>query len=281
MIAAAALVGGFGAAGSMNGLWATPDARAYGLDGLKLALGLPYGSTTNAHKIQMRASSPFAPPDKDSCEAQASEATAHKSLVAALLQRPRVNATPRMVMADAFARLQAYTAIEPPEPSEPPPVAQGAASVAPVPPIPPAAMKELVAQAGADAVRSTRMTLDAAAANLAQTARASVEVAFKGPPIIAEPEVQILERAFDQAAARLEATQALAARINEGDPSFFVVRADGKKFCGSTQVDADCTLLSPADFARIRSDVAMQVEIATNELRQVQAKLARARLTDS
>ena len=42
----------------------------------------------------------------------------------------------------------------------------------------------------------------------------------------------------------------------------------------------ELTLLSPTDVARIRSDVAAQVKLANHELRQVQAKLARARLTD-
>jgi hypothetical protein len=64
------------------------------------------------------------------------------------------------------------------------------------------------------------------------------------------------------------------------DPSFFVVTADGKKFCGTAQAGQACTLLSPDDVARIGLDVAAQVKLATIELRHVQAKLARARLTD-
>jgi hypothetical protein len=146
----------------------------------------------------------------------------------------------------------------------------------------PATLKGLKALAEAEASRSAKWAEQAAsAAKAADRAHAAaVQISLDGPMLITQSQYEGLERALDQALVRLEVSQALAAQINEQDPSFFVVRADGKTFCGTAQLDPKCTLLSPTDIARIRSDVAAQVKLANHELRQVQAKLARARLTD-
>lgn len=294
MIAAAALLGSFGAAGTMNGMWATSDARAHSLDGLKLALGLPYGNTTT-HKIQMSTSTAFAGTNSHTCVGQAVAAAPHKNLVAEIFQRPHVRAVPRMVMAEAAPQAHAFSPVAapaPPEPPEPPLPAEPPTVPASIAPAfaalsstlhSPDAVKGLMALAEADAGRSAKLASRAAeAAVAAEKSQASVEVqiSLKRPVIVTQSQYEGLERELDQALARLEVSQALAARINESDPSFFVLRADGKKFCGTPQAGEACTLLSPTDIARIRSDVAAQVKLANNELRQVQIKLARARLSD-
>jgi hypothetical protein len=143
-------------------------------------------------------------------------------------------------------------------------------------------MKGLKALAEAEASRSAQWAEQAAAAAKAaeQAHVTAVQISLDGPIVVTQSQYKGLERAFDQALVRLEVSQALAARINEQDPSFILVRADGKKFCVTAQIGPECTLLSPTDVARIRSDVAAQVKLADNELREIQAKLARARLTD-
>jgi hypothetical protein len=144
-------------------------------------------------------------------------------------------------------------------------------------------MQSLKALAEADAKRSAKLSSRASEAAIAAEqaqASAEVQISLKESIAVTQSQYEGLEREFDQALARLEVSQALAARINESDPSFFVLRADGKKFCGTPQAGEACTLLSPTDIARIRKDVAAQVKLANNDLRQAQAKLARARLTD-
>ena len=294
MIAAAALLGSFGAAGTMNGLWATSDARAHSLDGVKLAFGLPYGNTTT-HKIQMSDSTAFAATNSHKCLGQPVAAAPHKNLVAEIFQRPRVRAIPSIVMADAAPHAHAFSPVAapaPPEPPEPPLAAEP--PTAPASPAPafaalsatlnsPGAVKGLMALAEADASRSAKLASRAAEAAIASEqaqAATEVQISLKRQVIVTQSQYEGLERELDQALARLEVSQALAARVNESDPSFFVLRADGKKFCGTPQAGEACTLLSPTDIARIRSDVAAQVKLANNELRQVQAKLARARLSD-
>jgi hypothetical protein len=275
--AAAVLLASFGAAGSINGLWATPDARASSLDGLKLALGLPYGNMTTPRKVEMRASTELSSKSPAATTPQRAHAAPHKSLVAKVFQKPLAHATPRLVMAEAAPQLDDHTPVAVPAPPEPPapPLASASAFA-------PASLKGLKALAEAEASRSARWAEQAAAAaKAAERAHvAAVQISLDGPMVITQSQYEGLERALDQALARLEVSQALAARINEQDPSFFVVRADGRKFCGTAQIDRECALLSPTDVARIRSDVAAQVKLADKELRQIQAKLARARLTD-
>jgi hypothetical protein len=278
--AAAVLLASFGAAGSINGLWATPDARASSLDGLKLALGLPYGNTTTPRKVEVRATTALASTSPAATKPERAHAAPNKSLVAEVFRRPLVRATPRLVMADATPQFDAHTAVavpalpEPPEPPAPP--------MAPAAPFAPANLKGLKALAEADASRSAKWAEQAAAAAKVaeQVHDAAVQISLDGPMVVTQSQYEGLERALNQALARLEVSQALAARINEQDPSFFVVRADGRKFCGTAQIDRECTLLRPTDIARIRSDVAAQVKLADKELRQIQAKLARVRLTD-
>ena len=278
--AAAALLVSFGAAGSINGLWATPDARAFGLDGLKLALGLPYGNTTITRKVEVRASTALASTSPAATKPQRAHAAPHKSLVAEVFQRPLVHATPRLVMAEAAPQGDAHTPVTVPAPPVPP--APPAPAVAPAAAFAPATMKGLKALAEAEASRSAQWAEQAAAAAKAaeQAHVTAVQISLDGPIVVTQSQYKGLERAFDQALVRLEVSQALAARINEQDPSFILVRADGKKFCVTAQIGPECTLLSPTDVARIRSDVAAQVKLADNELREIQAKLARARLTD-
>ncbi|WP_395778797.1 hypothetical protein [Aquidulcibacter sp.] len=275
--AAAVLLASFGAAGSINGLWATPDARASSLDGLKLAMGLPYGNTTPPRKVEMRASPELAGTSPAATKPQRAHAAPHKSLVAEVFQGPLAHATPRLVMADAAPQFDAHTPVTVPAPPEPP-----APPMAPAAAFAPASLKGLKALAEAEASRSAKWAEQAVdAAKAAEKANiAAVQISLDGPMVITQSQYEGLERALDQALARLEVSQALAARINEQDPSFFVVRADGRKFCGTAQIDRECTLLRPTDVARIRSDVAAQVKLADRELRQIQAKLARARLTD-
>lgn len=294
MIAAAALLGSFGAAGTMNGLWATSDARAHSLDGVKLALGLPYGNTT-PHKIQLSVSTAFADTNSTTCEGEVVAAVPHKNLVAEIFQRPHVHAIPRLVMAEAAPQVNGFSPVAAPAPAEPPvPPLPAEPPTAPASIAPafaalsaslnsPGAVKSLMALAEADAGRSAKLASRAAEAAMAAEqaqAFAEVQIGLKGHIIVTQSQYESLEREFDQALARLEVSQALAARINESDPSFFVLRADGKKFCGTAQAGEACTLLSSTDIARIRSDVAAQIKLANNELRQVQAKLARARLSD-
>ncbi len=277
--AAAVLLASFGAAGSINGLWATPDARASSLDGLKLALGLPYGNTTTPRKVEVRATTALASTSPAATKPERAHAAPNKSLVTEVFQRPLARATPRLVMADAAPQFDALTPVAgpaPPEPPEPP-----APPMTPAAPFAPATLKGLKALAEAEASRSAKWAEQAAAAKAAEKAHiAAAQISLDGPMFVTQSQYEGLERSLDQALARLEVSQALAARINEQDPSFFVVRADGRKFCGTAQIDRDCTLLRPTDIARIRSDVAAQVKLADKELRQVQAKLSRARLTD-
>ena len=277
--AAAVLLASFGAAGSINGLWATPDARASSLDGLKLALGLPYGNTTTSRKVEVRATTALASISPAATKPERAHAAPSKSLVAEVFQRPLVRATPRLVMADAAPQFDVLTPVADPAPLEPP--EPPAPPMTPAAPFAPATLKGLKALAEAEAGRSAKWAEQAAAAKAAEKAHiAAAQISLDGPMFVTQSQYEGLERALDQALARLEVSQALAARINEQDPSFFVVRADGRKFCGTAQIDRDCTLLSPTDIARIRSDVAAQVKLADKELRQVQAKLSRARLTD-
>ena len=277
MCAAAVLLASFGAAGSINGLWATPDARASSLDGLKLALGLPYGNTTITRKVEMPATTALASTSPAATGPQRAYSTPNKSVAAEVFQRPLVHAMPRLVMADAAPQFDAHTPVAVPAPPEPP-----APPLAPAALLAPATLKGLRALAEAEARRSAKWAEQAAAAAKAaeQAHDAAVQISLDGPMVVTQSQYEGLERALDQALARLEVSQALAAQINEQDPSFVVVRADGKTFCGTAQLDPECTLLSPTDVARIRSDVAAQVKLANHELRQVQAKLARARLTD-
>ncbi|MFN8731603.1 MAG: hypothetical protein ACK5ZD_00380 [Hyphomonadaceae bacterium] len=284
LCAAAVLLASFGAAGSINGLWATPDARASSLEGLKLALGLPYGNTTITRKVEMGTSTALASRGPAATQPQPQPqralAASNKSLVEEVFQGRLVHTTPRLVMAAAAPQFDAYTPVAvpaPPEPPEPPaPVAVPAAA------LPAASLKSLKALAEAEASRSAKWAAQvAAAAKAAEQAHVvEVQISLDGPMIITKSQYEGLERALDQALARLEVNQALAARVNELDPSFFVVLADGKTFCGTAQIDRDCTLLSPTDVARIRSDVAAQVKLADKEVRQIQVKLSRARLTD-
>lgn len=278
LCAAAVLLASFGAAGSINGLWATPDARASSLEGLKLALGLPYGNTTITRKVEMGASTTLASKGPAATQPQRALAASNKSLVDEVFHGRLVHTTPRLVMAAAAPQFDAYTSVPaPPEPPEPPAPAAAAAAA-----LPAASLKGLKALAEAEASRSAKWAAQAAAASKAaeQADVVAVQASLDGPIIITQSQYEGLERALDQALARLEVSQALAARVNELDPSFFVVRADGKKFCGTTQIDRDCALLSPTDVARIRSDVAAQVKLADKEVRQLQVKLSRARLTD-
>ena len=278
LCAAAVLLASFGAAGSINGLWATPDARASSLEGLKLALGLPYGNTTITRKVDMGASTTLASKGPAATQPQRALAASNKSLVEEVFRGRLVHTTPRLVMAAAAPQFDAYTSVPaPPEPPEPP-----APAAAPASALPAASLKGLKALAEAEASRSAKWAAQAAAAAKAaeQADVVVVQASLDGPMIITQSQYEGLERALDQALARLEVSQALAARVNELDPSFFVVRADGKKFCGTAQIDRDCTLLSPTDVARIRSDVAAQVKLADKEVRQLQVKLSRARLTD-
>ncbi len=274
--AAAVLLASFGAAGSINGLWATPDARASSLDGLKLALGLPYGNLTTPRKVEVRAKTALASTSPAATKPERAHAAPNKSLVAEVFQRPLVRATPRLVMADAAPQFDVLTPVAGPAPPEPP-----APPMTPEAPFAPATLKGLKALAEAEASRSAKWAEQAAAAKAAEKAHISAaQISLDGPMFVTQSQYEGLERSLDQALARLEVSQALAARINEQDPSFFVVRANGRKFCGTAQIDRECTLLSPTDIARIRSDVAAQVKLADKELRQVQAKLSRARLTD-
>ena len=278
LCAAAVLLASFGAAGSINGLWATPDARASSLDGLKLALGLPYGNTTITRKVDMGASTTLASKGPAATQPQRALAASNKSLVEEVFRGRLVHTTPRLVMAAAAPQFDAYTSVPaPPEPPEPPAPAAALAAT-----LPAASLKGLKALAEAEASRSAKWAAQAAAAAKAaeQADVVAVQASLNGPMIITQSQYEGLERALDQALARLEVSQALAARVNELDPSFFVVRADGKKFCGTAQIDRDCALLSPTDVARIRSDVAAQVKLADKEVRQLQVKLSRARLTD-
>jgi len=274
--AAAVLLASFGAAGSINGLWATPDARASSLDGLKLALGLPYGNLTTPRKVEVRAKTALASTSPAASKPERAHAAPNRSLVAEVFQRPLVRATPRLVMADAAPQFDVLTPVAGPAPPEPP-----APPMTPEAPFAPATLKGLKALAEAEASRSAKWAEQAAAAKAAEKAHvAAAQISLDGPMFVTQSQYEGLERSLDQALARLEVSQALAARINEQDPSFFVVRANGRKFCGTAQIDRECTLLSPTDIARIRSDVAAQVKLADKELRQVQAKLSRARLTD-
>jgi hypothetical protein len=278
LCAAAVLLASFGAAGSINGLWATPDARASSLEGLKLALGLPYGNTTITRKVEMGASTTLASKGPAATQPQRALAASNKSLVEEVFRGRLVHTTPRLVMAAAAPQFDAYTSVPaPPEPPEPP-----APAAAPAAALPAASLKGLKALAEAEASRSAKWAAQAAAAAKAaeQADVVAVQASLNGPMIITQSQYEGLERALDQALARLEVSQALAARVNELDPSFFVVRADGKKFCGTAQIDRECALLSPTDVARIRSDVAAQVKLADKEVRQLQVKLSRARLTD-
>jgi len=280
LCAATVLLASFGAAGSINGLWATPDARASSLEGLKLALGLPYGNTTITRKVELGASTTLASKGPAATQPQRALAASNKSLVDEVFRGRLVHATPRLVMAAAAPQFDAYTPVAvpaPPEPPEPP-----APAAAPAAALPAASLKGLKALAEAEASRSAKWAAQAAAAAKAaeQADVVAVQASLNGPMIITQSQYEGLERALGQALARLEVSQALAARVNELDPSFFVLRADGKKFCGTAQIDRDCTLLSPTDVARIRSDVAAQVKLADKEVRQLQVKLSRARLTD-
>ena len=278
LCAAAVLLASFGAAGSINGLWATPDARASSLEGLKLALGLPYGNTTITRKVEMGASTTLASKGPAATQPQRALAASNKSLVEEVFRGRLVHTTPRLVMAAAAPQFDAYTSVPaPPEPPEPP-----APAAAPAAALPAASLKGLKALAEAEASRSAKWAAQAAAAAKAaeQAHVVAVQISLDGPMILTQSQYEGLERALDEALARLEVSQALAARVNELDPSFFVVRADGKKFCGTAQIDRECTLLSPTDVARIRSDVAAQVKLADKEVRQLQVKLSRARLTD-
>lgn len=278
LCAAAVLLASFGAAGSINGLWATPDARASSLEGLKLALGLPYGNTTITRKVEMGTSTALASRGPAATQPQRALAASNKSLVEEVFRGRLVHTTPRLVMAAAAPQFDAYTSVPaPPEPPEPPAPAAALAAT-----LPAASLKGLKALAEAEASRSAKWAAQAAAAAKAaeQADVVAVQASLDGPMIITQSQYEGLERALDQALARLEVSQALAARVNELDPSFFVVRADGKKFCGTAQIDRECTLLSPTDVARIRSDVAAQVKLADKEVRQLQVKLSRARLTD-
>jgi hypothetical protein len=281
--AAAVLLVSFGAAGSINGLWATPDARASSLDGLKLALGLPYGNTTIARKVEVPATTELARTSPAEAKSQSAHAAANKNLVAEVFQGPLENAAPHLVLVEATPQFDAYTPVAIPVLPEPPaPPAPPAPAEAPAAAFAPASLKGLKALAKAEASRSAKWAEQATAAAAAaeQAHVASIQISVDGSMVVTQSQYDGLERALGQALARLEVSQALAARINEQDPSFFVVRADGKKFCGTAQMDPECTLLSPTDVARIRSEVAAQVKLAENELRQVQAKLSRARLTD-
>jgi len=280
LCAATVLLASFGAAGSINGLWATPDARASSLEGLKLALGLPYGNTTITRKVELGASTTLASKGPAATQPQRALAASNKSLVDEVFRGRLVHATPRLVMAAAAPQFDAYTPVAvpaSPEPPEPP-----APAAAPAAALPAASLKGLKALAEAEASRSAKWAAQAAAAAKAaeQADVVAVQASLNGPMIITQSQYEGLERALDQALARLEVSEALAARVNELDPSFFVVRADGKKFCGTAQIGRDCTLLSPTDVARIRSDVAEQVKLADKEVRQLQVKLSRARLTD-
>lgn len=278
--AAAVLLVSFGAAGSINGLWATPDARASSLDGLKFALGLPYGNTTIARKVEVRAATELARASPAAAKPQSAHAALNKNLVAEVFQGPLEHATPHLVMVEATPQFDAYTPVAIPvlpEPPEPPTPAEAPAAA-----FAPASLKGLKALAKAEASRSAKWAEQAAAAAEAaeQAHVAAIQISLDGSMVVTQSQYDGLERALGQALDRLEVSQALAARINEQGPSFFVVQGDGKKFCGTAQMDPECTLLSPTDVERIRSEVAAQVKLADNELRQVQAKLSRARLTD-
>ena len=290
MIAAAALLGSFGAAGTMNGLWASPDARAHSLDGLKLAVGLPYGSTNATHKVQLSAGTAFAATGQSDQPTQSHKAAPHQSLVAHLFQKPLVHTTPRMVMADAASPESAPFPMEPPEPPEPPaaaeaPAAPSAPSVAGLNQAlnAPNSIKVLIAQAQADASKSAKLALQAAAAaSAAERARAALrqQVRLDAPMAVTQSQYEGLAQELDQAVQRLEITQTLAARLDEGDFSFVVSSDDGKKTCTLGQTDGVCGLVGPADVARIRSEVATQVKLAQIAVRESQMKLARARMTD-
>jgi hypothetical protein len=243
-----------------------------------LALGLPYGNTTITRKVDMGASTTLASKGPAATQPQRALAASNKSLVEEVFRGRLVHTTPRLVMAAAAPQFDAYTSVPaPPEPPEPPAPAAALAAT-----LPAASLKGLKALAEAEASRSAKWAAQAAAAAKAaeQADVVAVQASLNGPMIITQSQYEGLERALDQALARLEVSQALAARVNELDPSFFVVRADGKKFCGTAQIDRECTLLSPTDVARIRSDVAAQVKLADKEVRQLQVKLSRARLTD-
>lgn len=296
IIAAAALLGSFGAAGAMNGLWASPDARSHSLDGFKLALGMPYGSTGTTHKMQVRASNALEPLDQSGQQAQASNKARHKTLVAHLFEEPLVQSTPRMVMAQAASSAAVFSSIAPPAPQAPPEPAQAVeAPAAPSPPAAPAmadlepapnapgTMANMIAQAHADARKSTRLALEAAAAaGAAEQARTSarVQVHVIAPEIVTPMHYEGLEQELDQAVRRLEITQTLAARIQEGDFSFVVSSDGGTKTCVLGQTEGVCGLISAQDVARVRSEVVAQVRLAQVAVRKSQLKLARARLTD-
>ncbi|OYU78149.1 MAG: hypothetical protein CFE32_02875 [Alphaproteobacteria bacterium PA3] len=292
MIAAAALLGSFGAAGSVNGLWATPDARAYSLDGLKIALGLPYGSTGTRHTVQMGGSTALASAGERSREARSHAAAPGESFVAQIFQRPLVHTTPRLVTADAGAMPNRYLPSAAPEPPAPPAPAEPPA--APATPAAafagissvlssPGAMQSLKALAEADAKRSAKLSSRASeAAITAEQAQASAEVqiGFKEPVAVTQSQYERLEQELDQALQRLEITQTLAARVQDGDFSFVISSEDGKRTCALGQTDGVCGLVSAEDVARIRSEVVTQVKLAQVAVRQSQIKLARARLTN-
>jgi hypothetical protein len=103
----------------MNGLWATPEARAHGLDGLKLALGLAYGKKTTSHKIQRHAPVTLSYTAQATNKQRIAPATPYKGVVAEIFQRPLVRATPRMVMVDVGTQFDAFTSVAAPEPPEP------------------------------------------------------------------------------------------------------------------------------------------------------------------
>jgi len=304
ILAAAALLGSFGTAGTLNGLWSSPDARAHSLEGLKLAVGMPYGSHHHARSVQWSAVSgqPFAMTGAVPMASQTRQQAAcptkapHVGLVADLFQKPVVRATPHLAMAQASHQVESLAALEPPEPPEPgTPPDVPAAPTAPASPVfaglgaapyGSANMKALVSQAQADANKSAKLALQAAnAANAAYAIRqaqasAAIKVKIAAPLAVTPAQYEDLTQELEQAMHELDVSQELAALIQEGDFSFVVSVDDGKRTCILNQPSEDCDLLSAVDRARLREEVAKQVERAQSAVRQSQMKLGRVRLTN-
>jgi hypothetical protein len=268
LIAATVLVGSFVAAGHANGLWKTPEVRSHSFEGFLTAFGLPYGQSKAHHPVRLQAMnagvgpSQIASLDHASLTVQTDDGSAASHADSSARAKSPATAD-GVVPADAAADRDLVDFVLPAEPAD------HADEIR---------MGQELAAADAAASRSVREELTAAAAGARdQAAKAKVSLIDDADRLESMVDLAELEREAAEAAHMLSFNRALAAQIDQGDFSRFVLNDTDQTRCGTLGLSATCKPLSVDDIARIRADVARDVQTAQADLHAAQGKLVKMR----
>jgi hypothetical protein len=233
----AALVAIFAGVGAMNGLWANAEVRGHAADGIKTALGLPYGFNRTDAPIRYHLATQG---NVDTIGFGFSDTGRATQMAAADVSRT-----------DAI-----LSAPEPPEPPQSPEPAE-----------PPQSPESPQLSEPCDGPKSAEIgaaeNASDAPVNQAQAAMADAEVAAD----------QAAERTTSMGLARemVDVSACILKDVEAGKFSRISVRFEGEvPRCGAPNLVPDCEPLTPADKARIVKDARAEHARAKSELWELQ-----------